>query len=201
MIRSFNRLVSVDLGFEPGSFLTLQATPAELKAPVFTNYYTGLVDAIRQMPDVEAAARSITCRSWEARRSPRSRPMPEGQARSRSTGAAGLFRGDWPSARKGRFPAHEDLASGRDVVGAHRAIGSRALSGQFRPSAGHTNEQGVAESEVVGIAPELTVDGRRADCGRDTTRCSACTARAEDRPDSLVVVVRPRANASGLPSG
>ena len=54
MIKSFNRMVSVDLGFRPESFVTLQASPAEFKSSVFATYYTHLVDTIRQWPDVEA---------------------------------------------------------------------------------------------------------------------------------------------------
>jgi predicted permease len=42
MIKSFNRMMSVDLGFKPESFVTIQASPSEFKAPVFASYYTAL---------------------------------------------------------------------------------------------------------------------------------------------------------------
>ena len=39
MIKSFGRMVSVDLGFRPESYVTLEASPAEFKPSVFATYY------------------------------------------------------------------------------------------------------------------------------------------------------------------
>ena len=50
-------MLAVDLGFQPESFMTLQASPAEPKASAFGMYYANLVDAIRAWPDVGGGRR------------------------------------------------------------------------------------------------------------------------------------------------
>ncbi len=200
MIRSFSRLVSVDLGFEPGSFLTLQATPADLKAPIFTNYYTSLVDTIRQMPDVEAvgAINHLPLMGSHAFTSVTTDAGKDLPITSRQV-LPGYFEAIGLRPEKGRFPTPEDLASGRDVV----VLTDRSARALFPegPAIGRTIRlnKGTRTAEVVGLAPELRVDG--APDGRDRGYdevFSLYRPGPEDRPDSLVVVVRPRSSANGL---
>jgi hypothetical protein len=53
MIKSFNRMMSVDLGFKPESFVTVQASPSEFKAP-YSRRTTPPRRHDPQWPDVEA---------------------------------------------------------------------------------------------------------------------------------------------------
>jgi predicted permease len=55
ILRSFARLLSVDLGFNTENVLTLEVEPLDTSAPIRGDYYTSLVDALRRMPEVVAA--------------------------------------------------------------------------------------------------------------------------------------------------
>ena len=54
MLRSFSRLISVELGFDPTKILAIEARPVEPRAAVYASYYPTLVSAIRRLPGVEA---------------------------------------------------------------------------------------------------------------------------------------------------
>jgi predicted permease len=54
MVRSFARIVSVNVGFDPRAIVTLQATPLDLRPGAFEAYYAALVNTIRAMPGVVA---------------------------------------------------------------------------------------------------------------------------------------------------
>ena len=54
MIRSFARLISVDLGFDPGAIVTLEATPLDPSPAVHAQFYPALLEALRAVPGVEA---------------------------------------------------------------------------------------------------------------------------------------------------
>ena len=199
MIRSFDRLVSVDLGFDPDTIMTLQATPVELKSAVFSNYYRGLVDAIRAMPDVEHVG--------AINHLPLMGSAAFGQV---GTGAGrtvpvtlrkvlpGYFEAMGLSAKAGRLPSEVDLTGGPGVAvvterGARQLFPEGAAIGRTVTIAGQP-------SEIIGIVPELKVDGARPILpGHSYSEVFYVYRPApEARPDPLVVVVRPKAFAAGL---
>src|SRR4029453_11639146 len=55
ILRSFARLVSVDLGFTTANVLTLEVEPLEQVAAVRRDYYSALIDALRRLPEVVSA--------------------------------------------------------------------------------------------------------------------------------------------------
>ncbi len=55
MVRSFQRLVTVDLGFDPESFLTMEVRPVDSSTDARAAYYPELLRAIRQLPGVASA--------------------------------------------------------------------------------------------------------------------------------------------------
>jgi putative ABC transport system permease protein len=55
ILRSFARLVAVDLGFDTANVLTLEVEPLDQSAPVRRDYYPSLADALRRLPQVAAA--------------------------------------------------------------------------------------------------------------------------------------------------
>jgi putative ABC transport system permease protein len=55
ILRSFGKLVSVDLGFDTANVLTLEVEPLEQGEGVRRNYYAALADALRGLPEVVAA--------------------------------------------------------------------------------------------------------------------------------------------------
>jgi predicted permease len=55
ILRSFAKLVSVDLGFDGANVLTLEVEPLDQAASVRREYYVSLAEALRQMPEVVSA--------------------------------------------------------------------------------------------------------------------------------------------------
>jgi predicted permease len=55
MVRSFARLVGVDVGFDPGAVLTFEVEPLETAASVRQEYYPALLNALRTLPELAAA--------------------------------------------------------------------------------------------------------------------------------------------------
>jgi putative ABC transport system permease protein len=55
MIRSFSRLTSVDLGFDPDAVIAFNVLPLEREPSPQRRYYSELLDAIRALPGVGAA--------------------------------------------------------------------------------------------------------------------------------------------------
>jgi predicted permease len=54
MIRSFDRLLSVDLGFDPDRVLAMEVVPVNTDEATLRPYYPALVDSLRRLPDIEA---------------------------------------------------------------------------------------------------------------------------------------------------
>jgi putative ABC transport system permease protein len=54
LVRSFVRLVSVDLGYDPGRILTMEVEPIEKSATVRNQYYPALVHTLSAIPEVAA---------------------------------------------------------------------------------------------------------------------------------------------------
>lgn len=55
MIRSFARILSVDVGFDPETVVTMEVTPVVASGDDVQRYYTELMPVLRRVPGVEAA--------------------------------------------------------------------------------------------------------------------------------------------------
>jgi predicted permease len=55
MIRSFARLTSVDLGFDPGAVVAFRVVPIDADPIVHAQYYANVLQTIRALPRIEAA--------------------------------------------------------------------------------------------------------------------------------------------------
>ena len=202
MIKSFGRLVAVDLGFRPETFVTLESSPAEFKATTFGAYYTNLIDAVRQWPDVEAvgAVNHLplmgTSSYW---------PITLDGGRKSSVTVRrvlpGYFEALGLSPLHGRFPQTSDLASGgRAVVLNERAAKQLFPEGN---AVGRVFTLAKDPVEVIGVAANLRNQG-----GNDAGLPASMREQVEvfalyqplpaDRPDPMVLVVRPRGNVAGL---
>jgi len=95
----------------------------------------------------------------------------------------------------GRFPVAEDQTARRAVV----VLGARAAKRLFPAGQplGRTLTVNKEVSEVIGIAPDLKVDGAQPLRDQDEV-FRLYRPTAADRADALVVVVRPRGTAAGL---
>jgi putative ABC transport system permease protein len=97
----------------------------------------------------------------------------------------------------GRFPAPEDHAARRAVV----VLGARAAKRLFPEGQplGRMLTVNKELSEVIGIAPDLKVDGAQPARDRDQDEVFRLYRPTEGaRADALVIVVRPRDTAAGL---
>ncbi len=202
MIKSFDKMTSVDLGFKPESFVTLEASPVEYNPTVFGTYYTSLVDQIQQWPDVEAVGAAnhiplmgsfsysrITLDNGETKNVTIRRMLP------------GYFEALGLTPIAGRFPTPADTTGGRRVA----VINQRAAKQLFATggSTGRVITMGKDPVEVIGVVADLRNLG-----GNDLNMPSSMRETLEvfathqpapgDRPEPLVVVVRPRANAGAL---
>jgi putative ABC transport system permease protein len=54
MIRSFARVLAVDVGFDPESIVTMEVVPVDPNEAVMREYYPVLLQSLRALPDVEA---------------------------------------------------------------------------------------------------------------------------------------------------
>lgn len=54
MIRSFARVLAVDVGFDPESFVTMEVVPVETSGATLEQYYPALVQSLRSLPSIEA---------------------------------------------------------------------------------------------------------------------------------------------------
>lgn len=54
MIRSFSRMLAVDVGFDPSRVVIMEAAPVDPSEEVPARYYPALVDALRGLPGIEA---------------------------------------------------------------------------------------------------------------------------------------------------
>jgi predicted permease len=198
MIKSFNRMVGVDLGFRPESYVTLQASPADFKSPVFATYYTTLVDAVRQWPDVEAVG-AVNHLPLMGTSQYNQIATDTGQTLSVTIRRMlpGYFEALGLSPLAGRFPTDSDLASGRRVA----VINQRAARRLFPDGAatGRVITHAREPVEVIGVVADLKNEGALAGPIRDAIEVFALYRPAPtDRPEPMVVVVRPRTNATAL---
>ena len=55
MVRSFARLIGVDVGFDPSAVLTMEVEPLDPAPAVMAQYYPALLSAVQTMPELAAA--------------------------------------------------------------------------------------------------------------------------------------------------
>jgi putative ABC transport system permease protein len=196
MIRSFARLVSVDIGFDPGSFLTLQVAPLDPSPAVAAQYYPALVAAIRQLPDVEVAGASDQLPIGGRRRAGfvQLAGQPPIRIDEREV-LPGFFEAIGLPLKQGRFLTDADRAAGKPVVvinemTARKVFGTVSPVGRLLPVEDR-------QPEVVGVVGDFLQDGARSPVRANVYFPYAGADSSERRP--LVVFVRPRGAAPGLP--
>lgn len=199
MLRSFTRILDVNLGFRPESIVTLESTPVALDAQTYVTYYQGLVQRARALRGV-AAAGAIDDLPLKGSAS---FMQVSTATRSASTISAGVrtilpgyFEAMGLTPTAGRLPTDADVAAGRHVV----IINTTAADDIFaRTSAiGQAITVGGELSEVIGVVPDVRFNGPIDPVGfggNEATRpleiFRLSAVRAGDRAKALVLVVRP----------
>jgi predicted permease len=195
MIRSFTRLVSVDLGFTPESFLTLHVAPLDPSPAVAAQYYPALVATIRQWPDVEAVGAGDQLPIGGRRRA--GFVQLPGQAPIRIDERQvlpGFFEAIGLPLKQGRFFTDADRSAGRPLVVINEMT-ARQVFGNASP-VGRLLPVEKDRPEIIGVVGDFLQDGARSPVRANVYFLftgSDSTARVP-----ITVFIRPRGATPGL---
>ena len=179
VVRSFAKLVSVDLGFNPDRVLTLEVEPLDQSASARRAYYPALLSALGALPEVAAAGAidrlALTGGSSYFYPKTDNGTAVEGPQRTVLPGYLEAM-GVRPIA--GRLFEDADRAAGEAV------IVNATLSQKYYAGApiGHTlatEGRGARRFNIVGVVPNIRHGGPQGLCSR---RCMSCRIRAPPRP-------------------
>jgi predicted permease len=194
MLRSFSRILSVDLGFKPESIVTLEATPVASDAATFTNYYRSLVDTIRTMPGVAAVGAIDHLPLGGSRRVTflTSATVTGRVEADTSVGQVlpGYFEAMGFAPVSGRFPTDVDLVAGRNLV-----VLDEIEARQLFPNGtaiGRTITIMEKTAEVIGVTRHILLGGPTGAYFNAMGEVfTLYRPTPDERPTALIVVVRP----------
>jgi putative ABC transport system permease protein len=156
MLRSFARLVSVDLGFDVENVMTLEVEPLDRAAKVRRDYYTSLTQALRQLPEVVSAGAidQMALRGGGSYSYPKT-DTGVGIGGPQRTVLPGYFQSVGVNAVAGRLIEDADRITGDAVV-----VNSRLSRQYFDGNAiGRIvrmgDEKNPRELRIVGVVPEI----------------------------------------------
>jgi predicted permease len=205
MLRSFTRILDVDLGFRPGSMLTLESAPVALDAVTYADYYAELVRRARTLPGVAAAGAvddlplGHTFSFYQI--STATKTSSEISAAVRTI-VPGYFEALNLRPLAGRLPTDADLAAGRHVIVLNKS-GAEDIFGTTQPI-GQAITVDDELAEVIGVVPDVRFNGPADPIGIgpqaglpvEVFRLSG--ARPNDRVKALILVVRPTGSQADL---
>jgi len=200
MVRSFARVMSVDLGFAPEAIVTLRVTPLSDDPATHAQYYPQLLDTLRRIPGVTAAGAVDN--------------VPLGGSLSfaifivdgRSAGLGveryvpGYFQAISLPAIEGQLPAEADLGSGRNLITISAAAArtlfpdGSALGRQVMLQAGQAQEAW----EVAAVVPDVRHVGALFDTPPQVYLPFRPTPQMSARGRSMIVVLRTSHSIPGL---
>ncbi|HVL67595.1 MAG TPA: ABC transporter permease [Vicinamibacterales bacterium] len=153
MIRSFARMLSVDVGFDPRAVVTMEVTPVDQSGPVLRQYYPALVESLQHLPGVAAAgavdhlplagSSTMVIGNVEGRR------MPINVRQF----VPGYFEAIGFTLRQGRFPSRADASAGVPLAVVNEQAASQMFGGE--PALGRRFEVGKDMFEVAGVVGDL----------------------------------------------
>ena len=161
ILRSFARLVAVDLGFNVANVLTVEVEPLDQSAAVRREYYAALSAALRELPEV-AAAGAIDELALDGGSSYSSTTADTGAQFDGPTRTVlpGYFEAMDVRAIAGRLLEDADRVTGEAVlinaIASNQYFGGNAVGHTLR-SAGRSPRQ----MRVVGVVPTMRLNGPR----------------------------------------
>ena len=192
MLRSFSRILAVDLGFKPDTIVTLEATPVASDAATFTNYYRSLVDTIRTMPGIAAvgAIDDLPLGGSSMITSVTSATVTTGGANVRQV-LPGYFEAMGFAPVSGRFPTDADVAGGRNI-----AVLNQAEARHLFPDGavvGRAVTINKTMAEVIGVTRDIRWWSPTAPLNwrQPGEVFTLYRPTADYRPSALIAVVRP----------
>jgi predicted permease len=156
MVRSFARLSSVDLGFQPNAFMTMEVAPTDPSPAAAATFYPALIEAVRRLPEVEAAGAGNQLPIGGSRAAGFVRRGDENVRIDKRLVLPGYFEAMDLAPISGRLLDDTDRA-GRPVV----VINQRAAEQLFPDgtAVGRPLEEEVGSPEVIGVVPNWRQDG------------------------------------------
>lgn len=193
LLRSFDRLLSVDVGFDPASVLTMEVEPAATEPATLRRYYDRLIADIRKLPEVEAAGgiSSLPLGNGASRMGFLKRD-PSGTGLMVREITPGYFEAMGLPARSGRSFTETDWTDGESVAVVNEAARKQFFSGA-NPIGAQIEIDGPDERpmRVVGVVGNIRPSGPR---GRIEPEVFRLYGRGQ--PGALSVVMRTRSGES-----
>lgn len=195
MVRSFSRLVSVDLGFDPSAFVTLEAAPVDPSAPVAAAYYPALLERVRKLPGVLVAGAANQLPIGGSRRAG-SIPGPDGNPVrvDHRLILPGYFEAAGMTVKDGRVLTDSDLRGGRPVLVMNDTAARKLFPGAR--AVGQHVRLGDQTMEVVGVIADVLQDGARSPVRPNVY--ALYTGRETFGRSGFAIFVRPAPGASNL---
>ena len=163
ILRSFAKLVSVDLGFDTANVLTLEVEPLDRATAIRRKYYVSLVKELRRLPGVVAAG-AIEQLALTGVRSYRSATADTGAQFEgpQRTVLPGYFEAMGVHAVAGRLLEDADLATGEAVV-VNASASQRYFGGSAIRHTVRTNDNNRIQWRIVGVVPNMRHGGPERD--------------------------------------
>jgi putative ABC transport system permease protein len=206
MIRSFSRLVSVDLGFDPARMLVVESEPVAPQHAVYASYYPALVEAVRRLPGVEYAGAGdsgpLGALGGLMMMSSVRKPDGKDEMAVIRTVSSGYVEALGIPVVAGRSLAPADESPGSGVLLINQAA-ARKWFGDG-PAVGQWLEAGPGQtrSQIVGVVADIRAWGPRSTADEEVMLPyrpqEASKANPKYPPSPLILVVRPRDASRGL---
>ena len=199
MIRSFSRLLSVDLGFEPARFLALEAMPVDNSPGVLAEYYPTLLRQIRALPGVEAAG-AINHAPLMGTSTFTFATVPGG--RSASVTARQILPGYFETVglplKSGRFMTDADLTSVEKPLLVN-ATAARTIFPDT-PAVGRQLQIGKTTRTIIGVVGDIRANGPMRAPAAEVYFSFEPPQEKIHQAFALTVLVAPRGDGSTLPA-
>ena len=159
ILRSFAKLVSVDLGFDSANILTLEVEPLDQARTVRRDYYASLAEALRTLPEVVTVG-AIDQHSLGGGGSYYFPTIDTGSkfAGPQITVLPGYFQVMGVRAMAGRLLEEADLITGEAVV-INAAASQQHFAGNALDHTLHIDQKTPPRLRIVGVVPNIRHDG------------------------------------------
>ena len=189
MIRSFSKILAIDVGFEPDSMVTMDVMPVETNPAAQQAYYRALLQRVREIPGI-AAAGAVDRPPLYGGSS-----YTNAAAKGRSTGVTirhvlpGYFEAVSLPLRQGRFPTQAD-----DAASPPFAVLSQSAAREIFPDQPAVGQQFILDEKtwtVVGVVGDARNRSPLPSSQKQLDLYLAYRAGASRFGAGLTVVIRP----------
>jgi putative ABC transport system permease protein len=200
MVRSFGRMLAVDLGFKPDAIVTLEAQTVDPSPATVGPYYPALLDLIRRLPGVAAAGAIDHLPLGGTSLFISARGAAEVTVRVRQV-LPGYFEAIALPLRSGRLPTETDRTSSRAIMVVNDAAASRLFPDGSPLGRGVVLQGSHVTGEVIGVVGDVRFNGPLLPTAPEVYQVIRPVADPSlPITRALVVVVRPSGDSRALPA-